>query len=326
MSRRTLLSALGLGCIALLDAVLVGFSVQHVSAPASAHGQATTVRDTVLGPSPDAEAVPSTVPSPTPAKPTVADRLALIDAVAPTVAVRASTMATCSGPPAAAQVTTNGGATWTTMPLPAPYLLRLHTVAGTKAWVVAARADCKPVFFRTDDGGQTWVPAASTTGAWHRLPGTALHAPSASVTPPCGAGSAPDALSPLTATTAYVGCRNASGTLVTLLETTTGGSSWTNIPLPPVEGPASMAWPSAGTGFVVGTSSNCNDGFEVVRSGSNGASWSVAACVKAPGAGAVFGISFADAQDGLLTALAPDGGWSTWASHDAGSTWTQGSG
>lgn len=323
MGRRAFLSTLGLACIALLDAVLIGFSVQHVGSPASANGQELPVQ--ASAPSPSAGPAPAVVPSTASHPQSAARRLALIDAASATVAIRASTPETCSGPPASAQITVNGGVSWTSMPLPAPYLLRLRTIDVDRAWIVAAKADCKPVFYRTDNGGQTWFPAASTNGAWHRLPGTSLHAPSANVQPPCGAGSIPDALSPLTATTAYVGCRNADGALVTLLETTRGGSAWTDVPLPPVGGPVSMAWPSTGTGFVAGTRSSCRDGVEVVRSGNNGESWSVAACVKTPDPGTV-AISLADVRNGLLTTLLADGLWATWTTHDAGSTWTQVSG
>lgn len=203
MSRVRLLSA-GLLVLLVLDVALVASALRPPSAPpassAALAGAEGSTPSTGPGRSParstagPSTAGPSTTgPSttgPTSPAPVTGVRLArLIDATSPTVAWRA-VVGSCAAGGAGVERSTDGGRSWERAGTDRDVVLRLKATDDRAAFLVAAGADCDPVFLRSTDGGGAWdEQPTSLDAAWYLDPDdpAAIHGPQGTRPGPCGA-------------------------------------------------------------------------------------------------------------------------------------------
>ncbi|WP_076261510.1 hypothetical protein [Intrasporangium flavum] len=235
--RRGLATA-ALVALLIIDAVLVAVALRPggLHGPPPAPSAATRLPDgtpstsATTGPGPTGAtagatgptADPTTTTTPSPATTATATPVALLVAgVDASTAYRGST-GTCTAGGAALEVTTDGGATWTTLRSPARALARVQPLDASRVFVIGSSASCVPSQYASRDRGGTWQAPAAVTGSWaRRLDDPAsIVAPKATDPKPCGGAAVLD-LSRTSATRAQALC--AGGEVV---GSTDGGRTW----------------------------------------------------------------------------------------------------
>jgi photosystem II stability/assembly factor-like uncharacterized protein len=237
-------------------------------------------------------------------------------------AIRAQFGSHCSGPRSGVALSDDGGTTWKAVHPPAPHVLRVRAVKAHHVWLVAADKSCTPAFYESKDSGKTWQRKASTSGAWHLLPGqsAAIHAPYHRSTPPCPSGSRPSLLSGVTFKTGVVACRGDDSTSTALLRTGDGGKTWQRVDGAPIGHLTAMSWPSAQDGFLLDRSSGGGcAGLQLHTSTDAGATWSSAGCLHVDTTNVA--ASFPSATRGMVVAATSDGA-ATYTTSDGGQHWS----
>ncbi|WP_323100591.1 hypothetical protein [Intrasporangium sp. YIM S08009] len=240
--RRGLATA-ALVALLVIDAVLVAVALR----PGGLHGPpagtavatqvpgSTASTPTTTGPPTrtsgptGAPTTPTATPRPTtsaPTNPTTATATAtpvalLVAGVDASTAYRGAT-GTCRSGGATLEVTTDGGATWTTLRPPVRALPRVQPLDSARVFVIGSSGACEPRQYASRDRGSTWQAPAAVTGSWARRlddPASIL-APRATDPKPCGGATVVD-LSRTSATRAQALC--AGGEVV---GSSDGGLTW----------------------------------------------------------------------------------------------------
>lgn len=234
--------------------------------------------------------------------------------VAPLVAVLAvvdtdtayrSVTGSCPETPAALEVTTDAGATWT--PVGAAGARAVQSIDPTPDVVNVVAADpatCAPVLLRSVTQGADWQVTAEIGTAWHLDAGQVI-APGGASSTPCAT---PVQLAARTSTEAAVLCDGA-----TVWATTDAGATWSNSA--PVPGAASVALAVEGYLLAVTDREGC-EGARVVPLSTALDPGTPGACL--PDVGSDGSTVLATAADGTMWLWSGD---TVARSSDGGTTW-----
>jgi hypothetical protein len=230
----------------LVDIALVVFAISSTGSADASEG-----RREVL-PALPAASIPAT---PTPTAPavepdvSVAPLIAVLAAVDVNTAYRSLTGG-CPETPAALEVTTDAGVTWT--PVAADEARAVQSIAAAPDVVNVVAADpvgCAPVLLRTFVQGADWQVTPDIGTAWH-LDADRVIAPGGASSTPC---TTPVQVAARTSTEAAVLCDGA-----TVSATTDAGATWSNSA--PVSGAASVAPTTDGYLLAVTGGEGCEGG------------------------------------------------------------------
>ncbi len=189
---RRRLAVAGLIAFLCVDVFLVGWAARASHAPREDSGVPTRPGSTTAP-----SATDSGRPAPSATATPVADAVAparLLAVLDDSTAWRATT-GPCPATAAAAELTTDGGATWkrsdASAPTGASSLVRLTVQSGQQASAVALSGhDCTPEFIRTYVAGDSWADYPDQlASAWYAEPGRGgtVHRPGGDVPAPCPA-------------------------------------------------------------------------------------------------------------------------------------------
>ncbi|HWB65380.1 MAG TPA: hypothetical protein VG708_00950 [Mycobacteriales bacterium] len=292
-----------IAAIIIASGVLIGLAVHHTHV--SNH---RTVRHVSAGPTSPASSSSSGLSTVNAATVTSDDssEAPLFAAADTKVAWRA--IGGCSGSPHLG-ITTDGGRSWGNPKSPAPHVLALGVTGASSGWVVGADAQCKPTYYTTSDGGQTWQRGSGLNRVWFLTP-SGLRAPGQTATTPCGK-STPIAVAATSVSGAVVVCPTG------VFRTTTAGDSWTAAGQLPSGHPAAVGLNGNGAGVIALAGVHGCAGLQIATTADAGRSWSAGSCLRLanPPAGVGFGSSGA----GVLNAVGV-----TYTSTDAGRSWSSG--
>lgn len=212
--------------------------------------------------------------------------------------IRASSGGCESVKPPVAQLSTDRGASFTSIDQGVTQILRVVATSTSDIWFIGTDNACTPTLHRTRDGGATWQTEAPT-GAWYldvSADSAEVQAPTRRSKPGC----APIGITVLDDATAFVGCPDGQ-----IRGTTDGGATWT--PLAPVPGLVSLAFSDPSKGFALATISDC--AVALFTSVDGGKSWSGTSCLSGtrPQAVDVVGQNILAQVDGALQ-RSTDGG------------------
>ncbi|MCW2568743.1 MAG: hypothetical protein JWN54_2840 [Mycobacterium sp.] len=263
-----------------------------------------------------AESVPATAepgsPTTAPTELSVPASPALLVDLSGTTAFRVSGPGTCAAGGAAVQVSTDGGDTWTDAEVPVRTVLRVLVTGTGAATMIGAGTDCRPASYQTTDAGRSWVRSGDTAGTWHRY-GSAvarLHVPSRDAALPCPAGVALTDLAPGSVTRATVLCSDGS-----LHQTTDGGTRWTR--RGELGGAVAINQSSVDRLVAAVTGVPGCSGVQVQTSDDGGTTWVAAGCAAGARSEAAVGVTFSDAERGLLVTRD-----ATYRTSDGGASWS----
>jgi hypothetical protein len=291
--------------IVALDLVLIAVALRPRPAVDVAGAAATPA-------SADSSQTPDPTPTVTSTEAPIAGSAALLVDLAGTTAVRVTAPGTCASGGAAVQVSGDAGVTWSDVEVPVRIVLRVRVTGAGAAGLVGAGADCRPAAYQTTDAGRSWPRAGDTAGTWHRYGRSAarLHTPAADVALPCPGGVALTDLAPGSLTLATVLCADGS-----VYRTTNGGTRWQR--RGELAGAVAINQSSAARLVAAVTGSDGCDGIEVRTSADGGATWAATGCAADARADDGVGLTFGDADRGLLVV-----GSGTYRTSDGGTTWT----
>lgn len=226
----------------LVDIALVFFAISSTGSAGAGEG-----RREVLPALPTA----SITATPTPTAPAVEPDVSVAPLIAVLAAVDAATAyrsvtGGCPETPAALEVTTDAGATWTTAGAEEARTVKSITPAADVVTVVAADpASCEPVVLRSSVPGVDWQASGDVSSVWHLDAGQVI-APGGASSTPC---TTPVQVAARTSTEAAVLCDGA-----TVSATTDAGATWSNSA--PVPGAASVT-PAADGYLLAVTGEGC---------------------------------------------------------------------
>lgn len=197
----------------VVDAVLIVLALQ------SAGGSSTTKAEVLptLDPVASQTAEPAETVEPVDAVPAASMVLAAVDA---TTAYRSVT-GECPATPAAVEVSTDGGDTWSDAAADEASAVQSIDPTGAFVSLVARAAEgCEPGVWRTFVQGAEWSSADALDGSWF-MNGADVVAPGGAATQPCAAS--PVQLAAATDVDAAVLCQDA-----TIAVTRDGGAEWSS--------------------------------------------------------------------------------------------------
>lgn len=213
------LALVGLLSLLVVDAFLVSQAIQPDAAGAASKpaSSASTAASSASG----VQTAP--IATSTQALVRVVPLSEVISAVDGQRAWRAS-LGSCQAGGATLSVTTDGGRTWIQRATPAVVLGRVQPVAGSKGFIIGARAGaCRAGEYSTSDDAANWQGPRAIEGGWSRVPGgdpVVVIAPKQTEARPCGTKAVVD-LARVSAVSAVVVCEDGR-----LAASHDGGATW----------------------------------------------------------------------------------------------------
>src|SRR4051812_35543859 len=201
---------------------------------------------------------------------------------------------------AAIQTTTDGGANWSAIDVPANAVLLMRSTAASQLTVVGADGKCRIRQWTSSDSGSTWSGATNVSNVFVRDPETPreLFTPTGVTPSPCpDRDVAPIAVESISDVDGAVMCE---GGVIYL--SGDGGKTWDAVT--PVDSAEAMAFHSPELGWVLQRDSGNCSGYQLLRTVDGGTSWNPGGCVgEQPTADqhTFPALSFADTQLGLAT-------------------------
>jgi len=206
------------------------------------------------------------------------------------------TRGSCSGVRSTLARTSDGGSTWQTTTSPFATITRLKPTDTVSAFVVGADRSCTPRLRSTGDAGASWGGRGSVAQSWYVDPKdpSAVGAPGAGTSSPCGDGARVLDLAVTDAASARALCADGS-----LHGTSSAGSSWKRAGRQ--EGALAMAVPAdqPGQTYVARAGGQDCAGVEVHRLGTS----ADASCATPEGAPSDL------VSAGVSLSLTSDGAW-----------------
>jgi len=284
----------GVAALVVVDVALVALAVQQVRGNDIAASDDNDASDgptpVVTEPSPDRPDRESPDPGPV-----------LLDAAADDTVLRAGRGSCGESESPLIEVSSDSGATFDPVDLREPPVdvLGVSASSASDLFLVGADAACLPVIYRSTDGGENWVSAPGSGGAWHlaAVGVRRVHAPSGSVPVGCDVL----ALSAFSDSGARVLCTDGL-----LRGTADGGRSW--VGLGGLPGAVDIAYQTPADAWGLAATSECPAA--VLQTADGGADWEETACLDTDGE--PYAVSVADgvvlAQIGGDLLTSSDGG------------------